>query len=109
MVDLLGLADPVSDDELVCSGKGCRADAAWGLLWNTPKIHTPASLASYTTLCEASDTAGRSSSGMIIVPSSNEIRYRVTSWLLVPASSGRLVRDVDIFHAVPRAHYASFS
>ena len=41
MVDLLGLADPVSDDELVCSGKGCRADAAWGLLWNNPKIHTP--------------------------------------------------------------------
>ena len=41
MADLLGLADPVSDDELVCSGKGCRADAAWGLLWNNPKIHTP--------------------------------------------------------------------
>ena len=41
MVDLLGLADPVSDEELVCSGKGCRTEAAWGLLWNNPKIHTP--------------------------------------------------------------------
>ena len=25
----------------VCSGKGCRADAAYGLLWNNPKLHTP--------------------------------------------------------------------
>ncbi|MBF0722283.1 MULTISPECIES: hypothetical protein [Sanguibacter] len=40
MIDLLGLADPISDD-LVCSGKGCRAEARWGLLWNNPKIHTP--------------------------------------------------------------------
>jgi hypothetical protein len=31
--------DPV--DELLCSAKGCRADAAWGLLWNNPKLHTP--------------------------------------------------------------------
>jgi len=36
------LADPVDGDRLVCSAKGCRADAAWGLLWNNPKIHTPA-------------------------------------------------------------------
>jgi len=35
------LADPVDGDRLVCSAKGCRADAAWGLLWNNPKIHTP--------------------------------------------------------------------
>ncbi|PFG33377.1 hypothetical protein [Sanguibacter antarcticus] len=40
MSDVLGLADPL-DDELVCSGKGCRAVATWGLLWNNPKIHTP--------------------------------------------------------------------
>ena len=32
--------DPV-DRELVCSGKGCRADAVWAVLWNNPKIHTP--------------------------------------------------------------------
>ena len=25
----------------VCSRKGCRASAAWELLWNNPKIHTP--------------------------------------------------------------------
>ena len=25
----------------VCSRKGCRARAAWQLLWNNPKIHTP--------------------------------------------------------------------
>jgi len=30
--------DPV--DELICSAKGCRADATWGLLWNNPKLHT---------------------------------------------------------------------
>ncbi|WP_233555907.1 hypothetical protein [Galactobacter caseinivorans] len=24
-----------------CSRKGCRQDAAWALLWNNPKIHTP--------------------------------------------------------------------
>jgi hypothetical protein len=41
-MDLLGLgADPVSADTLVCSSKGCRAEARWGLLWNNPKLHTP--------------------------------------------------------------------
>ena len=24
-----------------CSAKGCHADAAWSLLWNNPKLHTP--------------------------------------------------------------------
>jgi hypothetical protein len=24
-----------------CSFKGCRADAAWALRWNNPKVHTP--------------------------------------------------------------------
>lgn len=33
-------ADPITDD-LICSGKGCHAEAAWALLWNNPKIHTP--------------------------------------------------------------------
>ena len=44
-----------------------------------PNTHTPASLASSTTWCAAFATSGSSSSGMIIAPSSNEIRYRVMS------------------------------
>ncbi len=28
-------------DELLCSAKGCRAEAVWALRWNNPKIHTP--------------------------------------------------------------------
>lgn len=26
---------------LACSAKGCQAEAAWALLWNNPKLHTP--------------------------------------------------------------------
>jgi hypothetical protein len=26
---------------LTCSARGCRADAAWSLLWNNPRLHTP--------------------------------------------------------------------
>lgn len=44
-MDLLGLSgpapDPVPGGELICSAKGCREQAAWGLLWNNPKLHTP--------------------------------------------------------------------
>jgi hypothetical protein len=41
-MDLLGLgADPVDAGTLVCSSKGCRSEARWGLLWNNPKLHTP--------------------------------------------------------------------
>ncbi len=29
------------DSAAMCSRKACRADAAWQLLWNNPKIHTP--------------------------------------------------------------------
>ncbi len=25
----------------VCSAKGCTTPAAWQLLWNNPKLHTP--------------------------------------------------------------------
>lgn len=25
----------------VCSAKGCREPAAWELLWNNPRLHTP--------------------------------------------------------------------
>lgn len=27
--------------ELLCSAKGCSADAQHAILWNNPKIHTP--------------------------------------------------------------------
>src|SRR4051812_38537488 len=47
-----------------------------------PKIQTPAALASRTTACAASSTAGSSPSGMwSIDPLSNEIRYRGISKL----------------------------
>ena len=26
---------------LLCSSKGCHADAVWALLWNNPRLHTP--------------------------------------------------------------------
>ena len=26
---------------LVCSAKGCGADAVWALRWNNPKLHDP--------------------------------------------------------------------
>ena len=25
----------------VCSAKGCREPAAWRLVWNNPRVHTP--------------------------------------------------------------------
>ena len=28
-------------EPLICSSKGCRAQATWQLLWNNPKLHTP--------------------------------------------------------------------
>jgi hypothetical protein len=28
-------------EPLICSAKGCRATAAWVLVWNNPKLHTP--------------------------------------------------------------------
>lgn len=30
---------PSGPDGLVCSAKGCRAEAAYDLRWNNPKIH----------------------------------------------------------------------
>lgn len=26
---------------LTCSARGCQTEAAWSLLWNNPKLHTP--------------------------------------------------------------------
>jgi hypothetical protein len=40
VIDLLR-PDPVAEGELLCSAKGCRESAAWGLLWNNPRLHTP--------------------------------------------------------------------
>ena len=37
--DLLG--GEQTPPRLRCSAKGCRADAAYGLLWNNPTLHTP--------------------------------------------------------------------
>jgi hypothetical protein len=28
-------------EELVCSARGCRQEATWGLRWNNPRLHTP--------------------------------------------------------------------
>lgn len=39
-MNLLG-GVPDAVDELVCSARGCRMEAAWGVLWNNPKLHTP--------------------------------------------------------------------
>lgn len=43
MVRVTDLLRPTPDpvDELVCSARGCGAEAVWGLLWNNPKLHTP--------------------------------------------------------------------
>lgn len=27
-------------DDVVCSAKGCRRSATWGLRWNNPRLHT---------------------------------------------------------------------
>jgi len=34
-------ARPDAVGDLVCSAKGCRNAATWGLLWNNPRLHTP--------------------------------------------------------------------
>ena len=26
---------------LICSARGCRTDAVWGLRWNNPRLHAP--------------------------------------------------------------------
>jgi hypothetical protein len=31
----------LDDRTAVCSAKGCRSKASYGLLWNNPKLHTP--------------------------------------------------------------------
>ena len=43
MVDVTDTSAPQPDSihEPVCRARGCGGEAAWGLLWNNPKIHTP--------------------------------------------------------------------
>ena len=31
----------VVSEPLLCSAKGCQQVAAWALVWNNPKLHTP--------------------------------------------------------------------
>ena len=31
----------MTDEALVCSAKGCTAEAVWALRWNNPRLHTP--------------------------------------------------------------------
>ncbi|GAB3844444.1 acetone carboxylase [Nesterenkonia populi] len=40
-MDLLGSLSSENEGPQIpqCSRKGCRADAAWQVLWNNPKIH----------------------------------------------------------------------
>jgi hypothetical protein len=32
---------PDNDPAAICSAKGCQSKAAWALVWNNPKVHTP--------------------------------------------------------------------
>ncbi|MHA7262323.1 hypothetical protein ACX80W_03855 [Arthrobacter sp. TMN-37] len=41
MFEALSGAPQQASEAPVCSRKGCREAAAWQLLWNNPKIHTP--------------------------------------------------------------------
>jgi len=34
-------ASHTQERAVVCSAKGCHAEAAYGLLWNNPKLHAP--------------------------------------------------------------------
>lgn len=42
-MDLLGSLGSSAQEELSprCSRKGCTRDAAWQILWNNPKVHSP--------------------------------------------------------------------
>jgi hypothetical protein len=36
-----GAVLPPDPDRLVCSARGCRAEAVWALQWNNPRLHPP--------------------------------------------------------------------
>ena len=42
----------------VCSAKGCRADAAWVLAWNNPRLHTPDRRKTWTACDEHRESLG---------------------------------------------------
>lgn len=35
------MSETPTTSELVCSARGCRAEAVWALRWNNPKMHPP--------------------------------------------------------------------
>jgi hypothetical protein len=43
---------------LTCSARGCQAEAAWSLLWNNPKLHTPERLKTWLACDVHRDTLG---------------------------------------------------
>jgi hypothetical protein len=42
----------------VCSAKGCRRPAAWGLLWNNPVLHPPERRKTWLACPEHRETLG---------------------------------------------------
>lgn len=44
------------DRSVICSAKGCRAEATYGLLWNNPKVHTPERRKAWMACDEHADT-----------------------------------------------------
>lgn len=36
-----GTSEGPGADAQICSAKGCRSHAAYALMWNNPKLHTP--------------------------------------------------------------------
>ena len=43
---------------LMCSARGCRSSATWGLKWNNPKLHTPERRKTWLACEEHRDTLG---------------------------------------------------
>lgn len=41
-----------------CSARGCQAEAAWSLLWNNPKLHTPDRRKTWLACGDHRDTLG---------------------------------------------------
>ncbi|MDY6054284.1 hypothetical protein [Micrococcus sp.] len=35
-------------DAVICSRRGCRAEAFWALEWNNPRVHTPERVKTWT-------------------------------------------------------------
>lgn len=43
---------------LLCSAKGCRAEAVWSLQWNNPRLHPPGRRKSWLACAEHRTTLG---------------------------------------------------